>query len=131
MELTIRRFDSKGVEIVTTGEYGLIIICQQTTKTEHDKIKELLETSLDLISSADIFYSWNNASVFIFGTTYFDEANRKSIADLLPKTKHTVLYNGEQVWNSSINDMYITHSKNELIIGKKFYKLLIMKKGVK
>lgn len=129
MTLTIKRTDSKGVGITSDEDLGLVILCQQTTQDEHNSIKRLLEDSLDIISSADIFYAWGNASIFIFDLKEFTEQDRKTIADLLPKVKHAVIFNGEQVKGNSINEMYVTCGKNEIKIGKKFYTLFTMKKG--
>lgn len=129
MTLTIKRTDSKGVGITSDEDFGLVILCQQTTQDEHNDIKRLLEDSLDIISSADIFYAWGNASIFIFDLKDFTEQDRKTIADLLPKVKHAVIFNGEQVKGNSINEMYVTCGKNEIKIGKKFYTLFTMKKG--
>lgn len=131
MELTVKRLDSKGVEVTSNDELGLLVICQQTTKTEHEDIKSKLENALDLISSVDVFYAWSNASIFIFDTDKFDDIGRKIISDTLPKTKHAVVFNGQQVKGNGINDMYITHDKNGVTVGKKFYKLLVFKKGNK
>lgn len=129
MTLTIKRTDSKGVGITSDEDLGLVILCQQTTQDEHNSIKRLLEDSLDIISSADIFYAWGNASIFIFDLKDFTEQDRKTIADVLPKVKHAVIFNGEQVKGNSINEMYVTCGKNEIKIGKKFYTLFTMKKG--
>ena len=129
MTLTIKRTNSKGVDITSDEDLGLIILCQQTTQDDHKSIKRLLEDSLDIISSADIFYAWGNASIFIFDLKEFTEQDRKTIADLLPKIKHAVIFNGEQVKGNSINEMYVTCGKNEVKIGKKFYTLFTMKKG--
>lgn len=129
MTLTIKRTDSKGVGITSDEDLGLVILCQQTTQDDHNNIKRLLEDSLDIISSADIFYAWGNASIFIFDLKDFTEQDRKTIADVLPKVKHAVIFNGEQVKGNSINEMYVTCGKNEIKIGKKFYTLFTMKKG--
>lgn len=129
MELTVKRLDSKGVEITSDGELGLLVVCQQTTKTNHKEIKSELERALDLISSTDVFYSWSSTSIFIFDTDSFDDNGRKIISDTLPKTKHTVVFNGQQLKGSGISGMYVTCDRNGITIGKKFYKLLVMKKG--
>lgn len=129
MTLTIKRTDSKGVGIISDEDLGLVILCQQTTQDEHTSIMRLLEDALDIIPSADIFYAWGNASIFIFDLKEFTEQDRKTIADLLPKVKHAVIFNGEQVKGNSINEMYVTCEKNEIKIGKKFYTLFTMKKG--
>ena len=127
MTLTIKRTDTKGVDIKSDGDLGLIVVCQQMTHSDHKSTKQLLEDSLDLISSADVFYAWGNASIFIFDIKEFSDSDRKNIADLLPKTKHAVIFNGVQMKGSAINEMYINCAKGEVKIGKKFCTLLTMK----
>lgn len=127
MTLTIKRTDTKGVDIKSDGDLGLIVVCQQMTHSDHKSTKQLLEDSLDLISSADVFYAWGNASIFIFDIKEFNDSDRKNIADLLPKTKHAVIFNGVQMKGSAINEMYINCSKGEVKVGKKFCTLLTMK----
>ena len=130
MTLKIKRADSKGVDIISDESLGLIILCQPTTHDEHGSLKHLIEDSLDIISSADIFYAWGNASIFIFDVNEFNEFDRKKINDILSKVKHAIVFNGEQLKGNSVNDMYITCGKNEVKIGKKFYTLFTMKKEV-
>ena len=129
MNLQIKRNDSKGVEVTSDDGLGLVVLCQQTSHNDHEKIKRDLENSLDLISSVDIFYAWSNASIFIFDVSDFSEQTRKDISDTLPKIKHAVIYNGSQSKGNSVNEMYISCNKHEIKIGKKFYTLFTMKEG--
>lgn len=120
MTLKIKRTKSKEVEATTDEDFGLVIICQQTTKKEHKEIKRDLENSLDFITSADIFYVWGNASIFIFDIDNFTEKDKHSIDSVLPKIKHAVIFNGKKEKGNTVNEMYITSDTNTITVGKKF-----------
>lgn len=130
MHLKIKRIDTKGIKIISDGELGLVIICQQTTQKEHNEIKDLLENKFNKIVQVDIFYSWSNVSIFIFDIDAISDEDKRDIDQLIPKIKHAVILNGIQVKGSSVNELYVNYSHGDSIqIGKKFCTLLDYKKG--
>lgn len=130
MTLTIKRVDTKGIEINSDGELGLVIVCQNTTQKDHDEVKEILEDNFDKQSHVDLFYSWSSVSIFIFDIDSISDDDKKNIDRLIPKIKHAVILNGVQVKGSSVNELYIDYSNSECIrVNKKFCRLLDYKKG--
>ena len=128
MKLQITRNDTKGMTIKSDDGFGLIVVCQQTTHSEHDSIKKGLESHLKENSKVDLFYSWNNVSIFIFNNKELDDKVTRAIIDMMQKTRCGIYGNGEKI-TSTLTELYVNVKDDVLRVGKKFSMLLTMVKN--
>lgn len=129
MKLKITRKDNKEMTVKSDNGFGLIIVCQQTTRSEHHSIKKLLESSLNKTSKVDLFYSWNNVSIFIFENDNYSDSMTKQIRDTMRKIIRYAIYNDGVKVTSTLTDLYINVKDDILRVGKKFSMLLTMEKN--
>lgn len=127
MKLKINRKDDRGLNLTTDNNFGLVIICQDTTLVDHQSILNELTNRIGTTSKMDIFYQWSTSSVFIFDINEFDKSMKESINDALSKVTHMILFNNEKR-GGAVNKLYVKLDKNKCTVGKQFYTLLTYKK---
>ena len=130
MNLNIKREtdDNNGVLISTNGAY-IAFICTGLTTSDHDMVKTNLMTELDMECNADLYYTRNLTSIFIFDAETLGRLTSNTIKGLIPDISHLTYYDGAVYGN--LNDVNVVSSKKELKVRKKFKTLLTIRRGWK
>ena len=124
MKLKLTRKDNNGLEGIITSleELGLIIVCQQTTKTEHKKVLNKIESCLGEEVDIDIFYDWKTTSIFIIDTNNFD---KQRLRNNMGKTRYAAIHNGTLVKGmNTLTELHVLITNGKITIGKQFAQLL-------
>ena len=130
MNLKLTRKDNNGLEGITQSleELGLIIVCQQTTKTEHKNVLNKIESCLEEEVDIDIFYDWKTTSIFIIDTEKFDKDKQTKLRDMMGRTRYAAIYKGVLMKRSNtLTELYVNINNGKLTIGKQFAQLLSIK----
>ena len=127
MNLRLKRKDNNGLEgaITSLENLGLIIVCQRTTKTEHKKLLNQIETCLGEEVDIDIFYDWKTSSIFIIDTDNFGNQVQQKLRNSLGKTRYAIVYKGNHLKRfNTLTELYVNIINGKLTIGKQFAQLL-------
>lgn len=126
-----RESNIKGVVCDTTDyDSCIVFICANVTSDEHYDVKQALEESFNHTCKCDLYFTRNMVSIFIFDEETLDSTSYNSdyIKTLIPDIKHNVIYHGS-IYGRRINDLLVTHTREEIRIGKKWKEFLTIRRA--
>ena len=130
-KLTRQHNDGLTLTTPTIDTLGIMVVCQQTTTTEHGMVLNKLQEHFNTKATVDIYYQWKTVSIFIFDIHEFDKSSLTNLRNKLDtKLRYAVLLKGEIVKGANLlTDLYINRVSKKIIIGKQFAQLLSIEEG--